>query len=122
MNTKQILKWTGKKTVKQIGKQALKAALFGTLLAGFSFAANVTASQLVSSGTPICSLMGLLPYGGGLLMMVGGSVAGYHYMKGDMESRQMAKMKVEGILVGAGLLLMMPLLVQFVMGFGICTA
>ena len=101
-------------------KTILKTMGGAVVLAGVSFAANVTATDLISSGTPVCNILGLLPYGGGLLMMVGGSVAGYHYMKGDQESRQMAKMKLEGIMIGAGLLLLMPLLVQFVMGFSMC--
>jgi hypothetical protein len=91
-------------------------------LAGVSFAANMTAAELISAGSPICGILGLLPYGGALLFVTGGSIAGYHYMKGDMEARQMAKFKLEGIMLGAGLLLLLPMLAQYVFGFGVCTA
>ena len=100
----------------------VKSAGIAAALAGLAFAGNVSAVELISAGSPVCNVLGLLPYGGGVLFLAGGSVAAYHYMRGDTESRQAAKFRLEGLLLGGALLLLMPLLVQYVLGFAVCAA
>jgi len=48
-------------------------------------------------------------------------MAAFNYMKGDVESRQSAKIGLEGIVVGAAILLMIPFLVQYIFGFTVCS-
>ena len=100
------------------GRQILRAGLSFALLGGLSFA--TTAADFISPASPICKLIGLLPYAGGLMMLSAGSMAAYGFMRGDVESRQGAKVGLEGIVIGAGMLLLVPMMVQYIFGFTVC--
>ena len=98
----------------------LKSLFAGAALASLSFAENMTASQLIAAGSPVCGVLGLLPIFGGVVATTGAFMAAYHFMGGDQESRQKAKVGIEGILVGAGLILLIPMLVSYLFGFSVC--
>lgn len=102
------------------GRHLLNAAMAGALLSGGVFAA--TAADLISQSSPVCKLVNILPYAGGLMMLSAGSMAALNYMKGDTESRQGAKIGIEGIVMGAAILLITPLLVEYIFGFKVCAA
>jgi len=105
-------------SMKNYAKAGRVLALLGAMSA-LSFAAD--ASDLISASSPVCKFVGLTPYAGGLLMLTAGSMAAFNYMKGDVESRQSAKIGLEGIVVGAAILLMIPFLVQYIFGFTVCS-
>lgn len=84
-----------------------------------SFAAD-SAAGLIAAGSPVCSVLGILPVFGGVVATAGGFIAAYNYMSGDQESRHRAKTGIEGILIGAGLILLLPMLVQYLFGFSVC--
>ncbi len=101
-----------KRSVKGIGLLAAMSAV--------AFAADLTAADLFAPGTGICKALGLLPYGGGVAMVVGGTMAGINYMSHDQEAKQNGKALMEGLLVGGTVLLVLPMLVSFFTGMSVC--
>jgi len=101
-----------KRSVKGIGLLAAMSAV--------AFAADLTAADLFAPGTGICKVLGLLPYGGGVSMVVGGTMAGINYMSHDQEAKQQGKALMEGLIVGGTILLVLPMLVSFFTGMSVC--
>ena len=101
-----------KRSVKTIGVMAAMSAL--------AFAADLTAADLFAPGTGVCKVLGILPYGGGVAMVVGGTMAGISYMSHDQESKQKGKALVEGLIVGGTIFLVLPMLVSFFTGMSVC--
>lgn len=101
-----------KRSVKAIGLLAAMSAV--------AFAQTMTAADLFAPGAGICKVLGLLPYGGGVAMVIGGTMAGINYMSHDQESKQRGKALMEGLIVGGTIFLVLPMLVGFFTGMSVC--
>ena len=99
-----------KRSLKTIGVMAAMSAV--------TFALDP--SDLFTSGTGVCKVMGLFPYGGAIAMTVGGTMAAYNYMSHDMEAKQRGKAIMEGLIVGGAIILILPMLVSFFTGASVC--
>jgi len=100
-------------------KPLLKGSAIMLSMTALSFAAG-TASELFAPGTGVCKMLGLLPYAGVVAMTVGGTMAGISYMSHDQESKHKAKTGIEGLIVGGGLLLILPAIVGFFFSVAVC--
>lgn len=100
------------RSVKTFGVMAVMSAV--------AFAADVTAADLFAPGTGVCKVLGLLPYGGGVAMVIGGTMAGINYMSHEQEAKQNGKALMEGLIVGGTIFLVLPMLVSFFTGMSIC--
>jgi hypothetical protein len=96
----------------------LRAVVMLAAMSAIVFA--LSPSDLFASGSGICKVLGLLPYGGAVVMTVGGSMAAYNYMSHDAEAKQKGKAIMEGLIIGGAILLVLPMLVSFFTGTSVC--
>lgn len=99
----------------------LKSSAIMLGMATLTFAAG-TAADIFAPGTGVCKILSLLPYGGVVAMTVGGTMAGINYMSHDQESKQKAKVGIEGLLIGGAVLLVLPSVIGFFMNVTVCAA
>jgi len=102
-------------------RRSVKAIGLLAAMSTVAFAQTMTAADLFAPGTGVCKVLGILPYGGGIAMVVGGTMAGINYMSHDQESKQQGKALMEGLIVGGTIFLVLPMLVSFFTGMSICS-
>ena len=112
---------TGKLNFGNLKMKIGIGVLFLAFFAGGVLAQTMnSAAELVADGSPICKILSFLPIVGGVLATTGGFMAAYNYMSQGQESKMKATAGIEGIIIGGGLILLVPMIVGYLFGFEVC--